>query len=139
MATKSRTARSVPLGRGAHRTRRGPGVATGGGCGAAQECRVHFLSADTIILHLRARPPPAPLPSKRRWRPCTRRTPGAQARLGQGTGAAYRLVRELVPFIEADIVLYPYMEAVYRVVAEGSLVAAVNSAMHEVDTQENIL
>ena len=35
--------------------------------------------------------------------------------------------------------LYPYMEAVYRVVAEGSLVAAVNSAMHEVDTQENIL
>ena len=64
---------------------------------------------------------------------------GAQARLGQGTGAAYRLVRAFVPFIEADTVLYPYMEAVYRVVAEGSLVAAVNSAMHEVDTQENIL
>jgi hypothetical protein len=32
---------------------------------------------------------------------------GAQARLGQGTGAAYRLVRELGPFIEADTVLYP--------------------------------
>jgi histidine ammonia-lyase len=57
---------------------------------------------------------------------------GTQARLGQGTGAAYRLVRELVPFIEADTVLYPYMEAVYRVVADGSLVAAVQSAMHEV-------
>ena len=41
---------------------------------------------------------------------------GAQARLGQGTGTAYRLVRELVPFIKADTVLYPYMEAVYRVV-----------------------
>jgi len=41
---------------------------------------------------------------------------GAQARLGQGTGVAYRLVRELVPFIEADTVLYPYVEAVYRVV-----------------------
>jgi histidine ammonia-lyase len=40
---------------------------------------------------------------------------GAQARLGQGTGTAYRLVRELVPFIEDDTVLYPYMEAVYRV------------------------
>jgi histidine ammonia-lyase len=26
----------------------------------------------------------------------------AQTRLGQGSGAAYRLVRELVPFIEAD-------------------------------------
>ena len=50
----------------------------------------------------------------------------------KGTGAAYRLVRELVPFIEADTVLYPYMEAVYRVVADGSLVTAVNGAMHEV-------
>ena len=58
MATKSRTARSVPLGRGARRTRRGPGVAAGGGGGAAQECRVHFLAADTIILHLRARRQP---------------------------------------------------------------------------------
>ena len=79
MATKSRTARSVPLGRGARRTRRGPGVAAGGGGGAAQECRVHFLAADTIILHLRARrqPTASPLPSKRRWRPCTRRTPPA--------------------------------------------------------------
>ena len=57
---------------------------------------------------------------------------GAQAHLGQGTGAAYRRVRELVPFIDADMVMYPYMEAVYRVVADGSLVAAVNGAMHEV-------
>jgi histidine ammonia-lyase len=56
---------------------------------------------------------------------------GAHAHLGQGTGAAYGLVRGLVPFIDADTVLYPYMEAVYRVVADGSLVAAVNGAMHE--------
>jgi hypothetical protein len=41
-------------------------------------------------------------------------------------------VRELVSFSNADTVLYPYMEAVYRVVADGSLVAAVNGAMHEV-------
>jgi hypothetical protein len=40
---------------------------------------------------------------------------GAQARLGQGTCTAYHLVRELGPFIDADTVLYPYMEAVYRV------------------------
>jgi hypothetical protein len=58
METRSRTDRSVPLGRGARRTRRGPGVATDGGYGAAQECRVHFLAADTIILHLRARRQP---------------------------------------------------------------------------------
>ena len=57
---------------------------------------------------------------------------GAQARLGQRTGAAYRLVRQLVPFIDADTVMYPYIEAVHRVVADGSLVAAVQSAMHEV-------
>jgi histidine ammonia-lyase len=56
---------------------------------------------------------------------------GTQAHLGQGTDAAYRLVRELVPFIAADTVLYPYIEAVYRVVGDGSLVAAVQSAMHE--------
>jgi len=28
--------------------------------------------------------------------------------------------------------MYPYIEAVYRVVVDGSLVAAVQSAMHEV-------
>jgi histidine ammonia-lyase len=56
---------------------------------------------------------------------------GAQARLGQGTGAAYRLIRQVVPFIEADTVLYPYIEAVRGMVADGSLVAAVNSAMHK--------
>jgi hypothetical protein len=39
---------------------------------------------------------------------------GAQARLGQGTGTAYRLVRELVPFIEDDTVLYPYGSRVPR-------------------------
>ena len=56
---------------------------------------------------------------------------GAHARLGQGTGAAYRLVRRVVPFIDVDTVMYPYMEAVYRMVADGSLVAAVNGAMQE--------
>jgi histidine ammonia-lyase len=56
---------------------------------------------------------------------------GVQARLGLGTGAAYRLVRRVVPFIDADTVLYPYIEAVHRMVADGSLVAVVNSAMQE--------
>ncbi len=36
---------------------------------------------------------------------------GAHVHLGQGTGAAYRLVRGLVPFLDADTVMYPYMEA----------------------------
>jgi histidine ammonia-lyase len=38
----------------------------------------------------------------------------------------------LVPFIDADTVMYPYMEAVYHAVADGSLVAAVNGAMQEI-------
>ena len=78
MATKSRTPRSV--GRGARRTRRGPGVAAGGGGGAAQECRVHFLAADTIILHLRARrQPTASTPAVQAALASTRRTPPAAA------------------------------------------------------------
>src|ERR1043165_5694479 len=43
-----------------------------------------------------------------------KQTMDAQASLGLGTGAAYRLVRGSVPFIAADTVMYPYMEAVYR-------------------------
>lgn len=54
---------------------------------------------------------------------------GPDARLGQGTAAAYHLVRTCVPFITADTVLYPYIEAVRRLLADGRLVAAVNAAM----------
>ena len=36
---------------------------------------------------------------------------GAHAHLGQGIGAAYRWVRKLIPFLDADTVMYPYMEA----------------------------
>jgi hypothetical protein len=42
---------------------------------------------------------------------------GAQARLGEGTGAAYRVVRGSVPFIDAGTVLYPY--AFYQVQREA--------------------
>jgi histidine ammonia-lyase len=51
------------------------------------------------------------------------------ARLGRGTAAAYARVREHVPFIERDTVLYGYMEAVRRELRSGALVAAVHSAM----------
>ena len=51
---------------------------------------------------------------------------GAAAQLGQGTRHAYALIRSHAPFIQEDQVLYPYIEAVRRLVADGSLVSAVN-------------
>jgi histidine ammonia-lyase len=53
------------------------------------------------------------------------RVMGAGARLGRGTAAAYALIRRHVPFIERDVVLYPHIEAVRRLVAEGTIVEAV--------------
>lgn len=54
---------------------------------------------------------------------------GAQARLGQGTAVAYRLVRERVPFLERDAIMYPYIEAVHDLVVSGELVTAVEAAL----------
>jgi histidine ammonia-lyase len=53
----------------------------------------------------------------------------AGARLGVGTGAAYRLLRRHVPFIAEDTVMYPHIEAARRLVADGSVVAAVGAAL----------
>lgn len=56
---------------------------------------------------------------------------GANAQLGQGTQPAYRLIREHVPFIERDTVMYPYMEAVHHLVHSGQIVDAVNTALQQ--------
>jgi len=56
---------------------------------------------------------------------------GADAQLGQGTQPAYRLIREHVPFIERDTVMYPYMEAVHHLVHTGQIVEAVNAALQQ--------
>ena len=56
---------------------------------------------------------------------------GAQARLGAGTGAAYALVREHVPFIEQDTVMYPHIEAVHRLVAAGDIADRVAGAVRK--------
>jgi histidine ammonia-lyase len=60
---------------------------------------------------------------------------GAQAKLGAGTGAAYALIREQVPFLERDAVMYPHVEVVYRMVAEGELVNRVASALRDMDKE----
>lgn len=54
---------------------------------------------------------------------------GQDAKLGRGTQAAYTLIRQQVPFIEADTVMYPYMEAVRKLVAEGEIARQANAAV----------
>jgi histidine ammonia-lyase len=54
-----------------------------------------------------------------------------QAQLGQGTRAAYALIRTRTPFIEQDTVMYPHMAAVHALVAGGDIVRAVNEAVGE--------
>ncbi len=56
---------------------------------------------------------------------------GAQARMGAGTAPAWELIRSEVPFIERDQVLYPFMEAVRRLVADGAIVRAVNAHVQD--------
>ncbi|MEN8173366.1 MAG: histidine ammonia-lyase, partial [Chloroflexota bacterium] len=46
---------------------------------------------------------------------------GANARLGQGTAPIYALIREQVPFIEKDTVLYKYTDAVKNLISSGQL------------------
>ncbi|MFN3335353.1 MAG: aromatic amino acid lyase, partial [Caldilinea sp.] len=57
---------------------------------------------------------------------------GADAKLGQGTRHVYALIRQRVPFIEEDCVLYPYIEQVRQLVANGAIVSEVNR--HVTDT-----
>jgi len=54
---------------------------------------------------------------------------GAAARLGRGTRVAYELIRREVPFLEHDAVMYPYIEAVRRLIADRTLARAVAMAV----------
>lgn len=47
---------------------------------------------------------------------------GADKNLGQGTRGAYALIRKQIPFIEADTVMYAYMETMRQLVADGSII-----------------
>jgi len=52
---------------------------------------------------------------------------GASARLGRGTAPVYALIRQQVPFITEDTLLYPYMQAVHTLVLTGAVDAAAKS------------
>jgi histidine ammonia-lyase len=48
---------------------------------------------------------------------------------GAGTAVAYELIREQVPFLEEDVVLAPYIEAVRLLVASGTIKQAVEARL----------
>ncbi|MBE2184829.1 MAG: histidine ammonia-lyase [Anaerolineae bacterium] len=53
------------------------------------------------------------------------------ARLGQGTQIAYDLLREHIPFIEQDTILYDFIEAARQLVTTGEVTKAVNAKLHD--------
>src|SRR5690606_11775094 len=54
-------------------------------------------------------------------------TPGGH--LGRGTQPIYNLIREYVPFIEQDSVMYPYIQAVWKMVRSGQIAEIVAQAL----------
>ena len=58
-----------------------------------------------------------------------RRVLGKEAKLGRGTAPAYRLIRQTVPFLKQDMLMYPHIETIRRLISDGSLLAAVRKAL----------
>jgi histidine ammonia-lyase len=54
---------------------------------------------------------------------------GPQAKLGRGTGPAYEFIRQQVPFIEKDTLMYPHIETMRQMISDGSLLAIVQQAL----------
>ena len=57
---------------------------------------------------------------------------GQTAKLGKGTQPAYDLIRKHVPFLEKDAIMYPYIEAVKKLITHNDLVLAVNKQVQDV-------
>lgn len=49
--------------------------------------------------------------------------------LGMGTGVAYRLLREQIPFFDEDVVLAPFIERARQLVADGTIKRAVEARL----------
>ncbi len=58
-----------------------------------------------------------------------RRQMSGEPRLGAGTAPVYRLIRQHVPFVERDTVMYPLIEAVRRLVADGQIIQVAEQAV----------
>lgn len=49
--------------------------------------------------------------------------------MGQGTAVAYRLIREKIPFLNADVALYPHIEQARQLVEHGIIKRAVEEQL----------
>jgi len=47
------------------------------------------------------------------------------ARLGDITGKAYEFIRKEIPFIEHDVVMYPYLHKIEKMIVEDSFYQAL--------------
>jgi histidine ammonia-lyase len=56
---------------------------------------------------------------------------GPSAHLGRGTRVAYEMVRQHVPFLENDAIMYPYIEAIRQLVADGTLARSITQTLKE--------
>ncbi len=54
-----------------------------------------------------------------------------ELRLGKGTSIAFQHIREQVPFIERDEVMYPHIEAIKRMLRDESLVSTVEAQVDQ--------
>lgn len=54
---------------------------------------------------------------------------GPTARLGQGTGPVYELIRRHIPPVENDVLMYPLIEAAHRLIVDDEVIQAVNQAL----------
>jgi histidine ammonia-lyase len=52
---------------------------------------------------------------------------------GKGTGAAYRRIRDEVPFLEEDVILYPLIDVVLKLLCSGEVVASAEGVIGELD------
>ncbi|WP_198470061.1 histidine ammonia-lyase [Acetomicrobium sp. S15 = DSM 107314] len=52
---------------------------------------------------------------------------------GKGTGAAYRRIRDEVPFLEEDVILYPLIDVVLKLLCSGEVVAFAEGVIGELD------
>lgn len=57
-----------------------------------------------------------------------RRVLGPTASLGRGTAPVYALLRQHIPFVAADTVMYPLIEAARQLVVSGAVAAAADSS-----------
>ena len=54
---------------------------------------------------------------------------GGDPQPGKGTAIAYELIRQRVPFLEQDVIMYPHIEAMRELVRSGELARAVEGAI----------